>query len=100
MNSPPTYPARIRRLLQTHTVMTVDQLRQALHGRSRSSVFRDLKQLEVITSYSHAGRYHAVVSRISSWNPRGNWPVCSVDGLPGMTEQSGSRPEPSPSPLS
>ena len=32
-----------------------------------------------------------VVSRISSWNPRGNWPVCSVDGLPGMTEQSGKR---------
>ena len=39
-----------------------------------------------------------VVSRISSWNPRGNWLVCSVDGLPGMTEQSGSRSEPSPFP--
>ena len=39
-----------------------------------------------------------VVSRIFSWNLRGNWLVCSVDGLPGMTEQSGSRSEPSPFP--
>ena len=36
------------------------QLRQALHGRSRSSVFRDLKPLQMITSYSHTGRYHAL----------------------------------------
>ena len=72
MNSPPTYPARIRRLLQTHTVMTVDQLRQALHGRSRSSVFRDLKQLQVITSYSHTGRYHALQGA-ARFDPHGLW---------------------------
>ena len=41
-------------------------------------------------------RLAPVVSRISSWNPRGNWPVCSVDGLGGMTEQSGIRREPLP----
>ena len=72
MNSPPTYPARIRRLLQTHTVMTVDQLRQALHGRSRSSVFRDLEQLQVITSYSHTGRYHALQAG-ARFDPHGLW---------------------------
>ena len=42
----------------------------------------------------------AVVSRFVSWNPHGNSPVCSVDGLPGMTEQSGKRLESVPSPFS
>ena len=44
-----------------------------------------------------AGR---VVSRFVSWNPQGSSPVCSVDGLPGMTEQSGKRLESVPSPFS
>ncbi len=55
-------PARIERLLQTNTVMTVKQLRLALNGRARSSVFRDLKRVDVITSYSHTGQYHALES--------------------------------------
>ena len=38
--------ARIQRLLQANTVMTLKQLRQALNGRSRSSLFRDLKPLD------------------------------------------------------
>ena len=41
-----------------------------------------------------------VVSRFVSWNPQGSSPVCSVDGLPGMTEQSGKRLESVPSPFS
>ncbi len=52
--------ARIQRLLQANTVTTLKQLRQALNGRSRSSVFRDLKQLDLITSYSHTGQYQAL----------------------------------------
>ena len=39
-------------------------------------------------------------SRFVSWNPQGSSPVCSVDGLPGMTEQSGKRLESVPSPFS
>ena len=42
----------------------------------------------------------SVVSRFVSWNPQGSSPVCSVDGLPGMTEQSGKRLESVPSPFS
>ena len=42
----------------------------------------------------------SVVSRILSWDHPGNWSDCSVDGLLGKTEQSGSRPESSPSPFS
>ena len=64
--------ARIQRLLQTNTVMTVKQLRHALSGRSRSSLFRDLKQLDVITSYSHTGQYHALTSS-AKFDPQGLW---------------------------
>ena len=67
-----SWPTRIQRLLQTHTVMTVQQLRQAFGGRARSSVFRDLKQLDLITSYSHAGQYHALTSR-AHFDQHGLW---------------------------
>ena len=44
---------------------------------------------------------HSVVSRFVSWNQnQGSSSVCSVDGLPGMTEQSGKRLESVPSPFS
>ena len=42
----------------------------------------------------------SVVSRNRSWGPHGNWSQCSVAGFTGKTEQSGSRLEPVPSPLS
>lgn len=65
-------PARIERLLQTNTVMTVKQLRQALNGRARSSVFRDLKQVNVISSYSHTGQYQALKST-AKFDQHGLW---------------------------
>ena len=71
-NSRLSPPVRIQRLLQTHAVMTVKQLRQALNGRARSSVFRDLKQVDVITSYSHTGQYHALKS-IARFDQHGLW---------------------------
>ena len=55
---------------------------------------------ELFESNSRREAEARVVSRISSWNPHGNSPVCSVDGLPGMTEQSGKRLESVPSPFS
>ncbi len=61
-NSRLSPPAHVERLLQPNMVMTVRQLRQALNERARSSVFRDLKQIDVITSYSHTGQYHALKS--------------------------------------
>ena len=64
--------ARIQRLLQANTVMTLRQLRQALNGRSRSSLFRDLKPLDLITSYSHTGQYHALTSS-AKFDPQGLW---------------------------
>ena len=59
-----TYPDLIQKLLQSKTVMTLKQIRHALADRPRSSLFRDLKKVELLTSYSHAGQYHALQSTV------------------------------------
>ncbi len=71
-NSRLSPPAHVKRLLQTNRVMTVRQLRQALNDRARSSVFRDLKQIDVITGYSHTGQYHALKSA-ARFDQHGLW---------------------------
>ena len=62
MNAAPSFPDKIRRLLQSNTVMPLKQLRYELSDRPRSSLFRDLKKLDLVTSYTHAGQYHALRS--------------------------------------
>ena len=52
-----------------------------------------------IASYADSLKLLVVVSHISSWNHHEDLSDCSVDGLPGMTEQSGKRLEPVVSPL-
>ncbi len=55
MAEKPSYPNLVRQLLQSKTVMTLQQIRHELAGRPRSSLFRDLQKVEILTSYSHAG---------------------------------------------
>jgi len=40
--------------------MTLKHLREELNDRPRSSLFRDLKKLDLISSYTHTGQYHAL----------------------------------------
>jgi len=54
MTDQPSHPDRIRQLLQSKTVLSLEQLRHALADRVRSSLFRDLQKVELHTSYSHA----------------------------------------------
>ncbi len=46
-------PLQIEKLLLKNIVLSVKQLRQQLSGRSRSSVFRDFRKLDLISSYTH-----------------------------------------------
>jgi len=62
MDTEPSFPDKIRKLLQSNTVMSLKQLRHELSKRPRSSLFRDLKKLDLVTSYTHAGQYHALKS--------------------------------------
>jgi len=54
------FSEQIRQLLLKNTIMSLKQLRAELQDRPRSSLFRDLKKLEVISSYTHTGQYHAL----------------------------------------
>jgi len=52
--------------------MSLKQIRHEIPDRPRSSLFRDLKKVELLTSYSHAGQHHALKSRVK-FNPNGLW---------------------------
>ena len=62
---------QIRQLLLNNTIMSLKQLRSELQ-RPRSSLFRDLKKLEVISSYTHTGQYHAL-TRLAKFDEDGLW---------------------------
>jgi len=72
MTKTPSYPNLIRQLLQSKTVMTLKEIRHELANRPRSSLFRDLQKVEILTSYSHAGQYHALQSTVK-FNRDGLW---------------------------
>ena len=44
---------QIHQLLLKNTIMSLKQLRSELQDRPRSSLFRDLKKLDLISSYTH-----------------------------------------------
>ena len=67
-----SYPNLIRKLLQSKKVMSLKQIRHEIPDRPRSSLFRDLKKVELLTSYSHAGQYHVLKSMVM-FNPNGLW---------------------------
>jgi hypothetical protein len=52
--------------------MSLKQIRHEIPDRPRSSLFRDLKKVELLTSYSHAGQHHALKSMVK-FNPDGLW---------------------------
>jgi hypothetical protein len=68
----PLITAQISRLLKANTVMTINELSNALNHRARSSLFRDLQNISTISSYSHAGKYHAL-KLIPKFNAIGLW---------------------------
>ncbi len=72
MNIEPTASDKIHNLLHTNTVLSLKQIRQELGDRPRSSLFRDLKKLDLITSYTHAGQYHALRSA-ACFDAHGLW---------------------------
>lgn len=72
MSKEPLTPDKIHKLLHANTVLSLKQIRQELGDRPRSSLFRDLKKLDLITSYSHAGQYHALRSA-ACFDAHGLW---------------------------
>lgn len=59
-------------MLTTNIIISLKQLRIKLGDRPRSSLFRDLKKLDLISSYTHSGQYHALKST-ATFDKNGFW---------------------------
>ena len=68
----PQYVSALEKLYQTRRVALLDDLREALHTQSRTTIFRVLSAVGYLTSYSHAGRYYTL-KRIPKFDSHGIW---------------------------
>ena len=55
-----------------HKIATVEQLRSALGDPKERTIFRKLKLLDYLSSYSHRGMYYTLQS-IAEFNAQGLW---------------------------
>src|SRR5438477_1657868 len=65
-------PDDLRALLQRNKIATLEKLKQALGTPVDVTVFRKLKPLDYLTSYSHRGRYYTL-REIARFDDRGLW---------------------------
>jgi DNA-binding transcriptional regulator YhcF (GntR family) len=71
------HPDALRTLLLRSKIATLDELRQALGTPVDVTVFRKLKPLDYLTSYSHRGRYYTL-REIARFDDRGLWSQADV----------------------
>ena len=62
----------LEKFFRKQHVLELGQIKKYFHGRSDRSVWRDLKAVAALSSYSHAGRYHTLPS-IARFDARGLW---------------------------
>lgn len=62
----------LKKVFQRKKVVDMQTLLSLSEGRSRRSLFRDLANLEYISSYSHAGKFYTIPS-IPSFDLNGLW---------------------------
>lgn len=74
----PQYRAQaIELFFHQNKIATIDQLREALGGPSRSTVFRKLTDLHYLSSYSHRGKFYTLKS-IARFSKQGLWTYSRV----------------------
>ncbi len=62
----------LRDLFNKITTPTIEELKSTLRTNSRMTVFRKLSELSYISSYSHRGKYYALVEKIT-FDKTGLW---------------------------
>jgi len=70
-------PDTLRTLLLRDKIATLDELKQALGSSVDVTIFRKLKALDYLTSYSHRGRYYTL-REIARFDDRGLWSQAEV----------------------
>lgn len=63
--------------INTHKITTLNDLKRALNTTSTMTIFRKLKELEYISSYSHRGKYYSLFE-IADFDNHGIWSHQSV----------------------
>jgi len=63
---------RLRRVFRQRRVIDLQTMQSAVEGRSRRSLFRDLAQLDYLSSFTHAGRYYTLLE-LASFDEHGLW---------------------------
>jgi hypothetical protein len=66
------YLSALHKLFRIRPVARLSGLRKALQTPSRTTIFRVLRSVGYLTSYSHAGRYYTL-ERIPQFDERGLW---------------------------
>lgn len=72
MRPPSFLPDALRQRLQRHKIATLAELKQALGTEVALTVFRKLKELDYLTSYSHCGQYYTLRD-IARFDTAGLW---------------------------
>ncbi|MBN2434253.1 MAG: hypothetical protein JXK07_03185 [Spirochaetes bacterium] len=67
----------VEKFLKQNKIATLDQLKEELETSSTMTVFRKLKSLQYLTSYSHRGKYYTLNS-IAEFNEIGLWSFHSI----------------------
>jgi len=67
----------LRQLLRRNRIATVEELKEALGTQVNVTVFRKLKPLDYLTSYSHRGRYYTL-RELARFDADGLWSHNSV----------------------
>jgi hypothetical protein len=70
-------PTTIEEYLKNNKIATLDRLKEELRTNSTMTVFRRLKSLGYVTSYSHRGKYYSLNS-IAEYDEIGLWSFNSV----------------------
>lgn len=77
MGPNPIDPNIVACFLNDHKIATLDEIKEALKTRSTMTVFRKLKALEYLSSYSHRGKYYTL-NEIADFDDSGLWSYQSV----------------------
>ena len=63
---------KVENLFRKLRVVTISDLCEAIGTSSRMTVFRRLRQMQYVTSYTHAGRYYTLYN-IARFDSEGIW---------------------------
>lgn len=77
MGPNPIDPSSVAKLLNDNKIATLDEIKHALKTHSTMTVFRKLKALEYLSSYSHRGKYYTL-NEIADFDDSGLWSYQSV----------------------